>query len=98
MIIQYIIPLLAFLFFKEFIILNQEIIIYTTFLTLTIIFINTFNLSNVFNNMRSTIKTDLNSSSSNLQKRDISIKNKFYDFYNVLTNIEIKLPNIKNLI
>jgi len=77
---QYFIPLFAILFFKEFIVLNQEIIIYTTFLTLTLIFISKVNLLNTFEDIRNTIKDEIKVTSSNLQRQDELLKQKAYSF------------------
>jgi hypothetical protein len=79
----------AILFIKEFIIFNQEIIIYTTFLTLTIIFIYKFKLLNTFEDIQNTIKTLIKVTSLDLQKQDELLKQKANASY-----IFVKAPTL----
>lgn len=68
--------LLIIFFTKEFIVINQEIIIYCTFLSLMLLSIKTFSsLESVFENIRSNEKLTLNMN-SNMEKTtsDLAIK------------------------
>jgi len=74
--INILLSLLIIFFTKEFIVINQEIIIYCTFLSLMLLSIKTFSsLESVFENIRSNEKLSLNlNSKSERTTCDLAIK------------------------
>lgn len=93
-----ILPLIAVLIFKEYIVLNQELIIYCTFLGLCAIaiYFSSHTLVNMFTNNRITIQNELKSSSTNIQRQytNTVLYNKMYHLLNPTLNSE--LPDYSN--
>ncbi len=87
------IGLLIILFTKEFILINQELIIYITFLSITLICIQSFSfLRKTFENVQNDIKNNLITLSLNSQKVEQTLIQKAELTSNFLNFIEFNLP------
>lgn len=73
--IFFVLGLFIILFSKEYIVINSELIIYLTFLSITVLFVNMFSfLKNTFNSIRITEQEALNASSLNLKQELINVQ------------------------
>lgn len=95
---HFILPLIAVLIFKEYIILNQEVIIYCTFLGLcaTAIYFSSDALVNIFTTNRVTIQNELKSSSTQIQKGYMNAV-LYHEMFNLLNpTLNSELPDYSN--
>ena len=91
--IIFLIGLLFIAFTKEYILINQELIIYITFLTITFVAIQSFSfLKNSFEEVRKELKTNLINISLITQKTEQALVIKAALTSTVISFIDISLP------